>query len=159
MTTIKLDRRFQDQVKGKLQVYNFEVGILNDKQRKSPKKGLKSFVGGVARKTGAISGITLSEASKDLREKTGINFYTRPFKSRMNKDINRLLKNFFDYAFGRSTQKRLTNTLQAVVRNPITRGDYGVNNPLTAKIKGFNRLMIDTGQLFKNIKARVLKIK
>jgi hypothetical protein len=51
----------------------------------------------------------------------------------------------------------LTNAIQAIVRNPILRGDYGRNNLFTQKVKGFNRLMIDTGQFFNNIKARVFK--
>jgi hypothetical protein len=45
--------------------------------------------------------------------------------------------------------------LQAIVRNPILKGEYGRNSRLTQKIKGFNRYMIDTAQLFKNIKADV----
>ncbi len=36
----------------------------------------------------------------------------------------------------------------------MLRGDYGPNSELTRKIKGFDRYMIDTAQLFKAIKAK-----
>ena len=61
---------------------------------------------------------------------------------------------FFKLAFGASEKKRAENLLQACVRNPIRAGEYGPNSPLTVLIKGFDRAMIDTGQLFKAIKAR-----
>lgn len=155
---IELDRRFRDQAKGVFERYKFDVGIINDGIHKSAlpsKRGLKNFAGGPARKTSQFADGTLSEVSKDLRKKTGINFYTKPFRARRNRDLLRLFKNFFDLCMGRTTKKRLENALQAVVRNPILRGDYGVNIPRTAAIKGFNRFMIDTGQLFKAIVARV----
>jgi hypothetical protein len=47
--------------------------------------------------------------------------------------------------------------LQAIVRNPILRGDYGKNKKETIKRKGFDRYMIDTGQFFNSIIARVTK--
>jgi hypothetical protein len=51
----------------------------------------------------------------------------------------------------------MENLAQAIIRNPILRGDYGSNSALTRKIKGFDRFMFDTGQLFQSIKAKVLK--
>jgi hypothetical protein len=159
MMTIKLDRRFYKQAKGTFEKYDFRVGVLEDKAHKlaEPKsKGLKSYAGGPARKTSRqSSGMSVSDVSQSLRKQTGINFYTRPFRSKKNKDILNFLNSFFDLCAGRSQPRRAENLLQAIVRNPILRGDYGRNTRATAKAKGFNRLMIDTAQLFRAITAKV----
>lgn len=154
---IHLDKRFTRNLRGRFGKYNFEVGILQDAPHKLPARGnkTKSFAGGPARKTSAKrSSMLLSEVSRSLREQTGINLYSAPFKKRSS-DIVKFTKEFFKLAFGRSEPKRAVNLIQAIVRNPILRGDYGPNSPLTAKIKGFNRYGIDTGQFFQGIRARV----
>jgi hypothetical protein len=160
---IKLDRRFLTQAKGVYEKYEFQVGVLLDEPYRLPfpaSKGLKSYAGGPARKiSNKNSGQTISEVSADLRKKTGINFYLAPFSSQKNKDILEFTKSFFDLCAGRAEAKRCENLLQAIVRNPILRGDYGRNSPVTAKIKGFNRFMIDTAQLFQAITAKVVKVK
>lgn len=156
--TIKLDRRFSKVVKGTYEKYRFEVGVLEDGPHKMPlpaKKGLKVVAGGPARKQSQVtSGLSLSDVSKEVRENTGVNYLTAPFKKK-NSDIIKFTKSFFDYCQGRTQRKRCENLLQAIVRNPITRGDYGSNSPVSVKIKGFDRIMVDTGQLFKAIRARV----
>jgi hypothetical protein len=158
----KLDGRFLKQARGRIERFYFEVGVLENKAHKvaaSQKKGLKNLAGGPARKIGRKkSGLTIAEVSERLRKETGINFYVKPWKSKANADILKFIHSFMRMITqgGKlKEKKRLENTLQAVVRNPITRGDYGSNSPVTQKIKGFNRLMIDTGQLFRAIKARV----
>lgn len=156
--TFKLDRSFVTQAKGVLEKYTFEVGVLQDgihKEAADKSKGLSSYAGGPVRKTSGNSGMTISEVSEDLRKKTGINIYTRPFFAKKNKDIVAFVESFFQLTGGRAPKKRVENLLQAIVRNPILRGDYGRNSSVTAKTKGFNRFMIDTGQLFKNIVAKV----
>lgn len=155
---IKLDRRFTKQAKGVFEKYQFQVGVLEDgphKQALPKEKGLKNFAGGPARKTGFKSFQNISEVSEALRKRTGINFYTEPFNSKKNRDILEFTKSFFDLCAGRTQARRAENLLQAIVRNPILRGDYGKNTRQTAKLKGFNRLMIDTAQLFKAITAKV----
>lgn len=159
MATIKLDRRFEKQAKGVFEKYEFQVGILIDKPHKnaqSQSKGLKSYAGGPARKTSSkSSGKTIGEVSEELRKHIGINFYSKPFSSKGNKDILKFVESFFDLCAGRTQARRAENLLQAIVRNPILRGDYGRNSSVTAKIKGFNRLMIDTAQLFRAITSKV----
>jgi hypothetical protein len=156
---LRLDGRFRKKAKGVFEKYDFQVGVLVDadhKEAKAASKGLKSYAGGPARKTSnQSSGMTIAQVSEELRKKIGINFYTVPFHSKRNKDILNFLKAFFDLCAGRTQAKRLENTLQAIVRNPILRGDYGRNSDVTSKIKGFNRFMIDTAQLFRAITAKV----
>lgn len=156
--TLKLDKRFVKLAKGRYEKFDFDVGILKDGIHRTAlpsKVGLKSLAGGPARKVSLTPDGTLSDISEKLRKNTGINFYTAPFRSRNNLEILRFARSFFQLAAGRSIKKRCENLLQAIVRNPITRGDYGSNSPVTRKIKGFSRLMIDTGQIFKSIRARV----
>jgi hypothetical protein len=163
--SIKLDGRFFKQVKGRVEGHSFEVGILQDGPHKRPQsktKGLTSLAGGPTRKKGRKpSGVTISEVSEDIRKRMNINFYQRPFKMKSNREIlrfsNAFLKSIMTPSGNMKEKKRLENLLQAIVRNPITRGDYGINTIKTASAKGFNRLMIDTGQLFKAITAKVKK--
>lgn len=161
---IQLDKRFQKKVKGMFEKYQFEVGILDDKDHKQAKVGkrglggkdvLKTFASGPARKqSGKSSGKTISEVSAENRKRMGFNYLTRPFEDQ-GSDIIKFSNEFFKMVFGISkTKKRAENLLQAIVRNPILRGDYGPNSPLTQKIKGFDRAMIDTTQLFKAIVAK-----
>lgn len=161
--SLKLDRRFGRIAKGRIEKYAFEVGILKDaphKRPKSKKAGIKSFAGGPSRKISPKSGkTTIAEVSRFVRKLRKINYLIAPFQrtTGKNKDIINFTNEFFRYAFGRSQEKRLINLLQAIVRNPILRKDYGTNKKKTVQTKGFNRFMIDTGQLFKSITARVVK--
>lgn len=156
---IKLDRSFMKQAKGKFEKYEFQVGILQDADHKKAMDaaaGLKSYAGGPSRKaSNQSSGKTISEVSEDLRKRIGVNFYIHPFSSKKNQDVLNFVKSFFELCTGRTQSTRAENLLQAIVRNPILRGDYGKNTAQTVKIKGFNRFMIDTGQLFRAIRAKV----
>lgn len=159
---VRLDKRFEKQARGRIERFYFDVGVLENKPHKvalSQKKGLKALAGGPSRKVGRkSSGLSIADVSEKLRKETGINFYSRPWKSRKNADLVRFISSFMKLITrgGKlEEKKRLENALQAVVRNPITRGEYGRNSKVTEKIKGFNRLMIDTGQLFKAIVAKV----
>lgn len=161
---IKLDSRFQKKVQGMFEKYQFEVGVLEDKPHKSALRGqrglkgkdvLSSYAGGPIRKKSRTkdSGLSVAEVSEANRNRLGFNYLTKPFQKRSS-DIVRFSKSFFELVFGRSEKRRAENLLQAIVRNPILRGEYGPQHPLTTKIKGFNRPMIDTAQLFKSIQAR-----
>lgn len=158
---ITLAPKFKQRLQGRFGKYDFEVGILTDGPHRDARKGergkggkdvLSSYASGPVRKASRSSTQSISEVSKQNRERLGFNFYTEPFKKKSS-DIIKFTRSFFRLAFGASEKKRAENLLQAVVRNPILRGDYGPNSPLTQKIKGFDRAMIDTAQLFKAIKA------
>lgn len=161
---LKLDSRFKKHVQGMFGKYKFEVGILEDKSHKRAKKGarglkgqdvISSYAGGPVRKASRDdSGLNLSDVSKANRDRMGFNYLTQPFKAKSS-DIIKFSNEFFKLIFGRSQKRRAENLLQAIVRNPMLRGDYGPNSPITQKIKGFDRAMIDTAQLFKAIKAKV----
>lgn len=159
---LKLDRRFKKKAQGMVEKYRFEVGILKDaphKMAQSKKKGLKTFAGGSARKVKAKSTISVARVSAYVRKLRKINYITRPFETKYGKsaDLVKFTNQFFRVIFRKGQERQLINTLQAIVRNPILRGDYGKNKARTARVKGFNRFMIDTAQLFKSITAKVSK--
>lgn len=138
--------------------YTFEVGILSDAPKKMPKKNAKkSFAGLTIAATGAASQkVSLAEVAKytDNRFK----WLRKPFKIANNKEVLQVVQELSAQVFGKRSinNKRLENAVQAVIRNPILRGDYGRNAPATIKQKGFDKLGIWTGQMFKAIKARRL---
>jgi hypothetical protein len=159
---LKIKPGFQKRVEGIFGKYDFQVGVLEDGAHREPKRGkrglkgadvLSSYAGGPIRKKSTTAGaLTISEVSEANRLRLGVNYLTEPFKKKSS-DIIQFSQAFFKLAFGRGEKKRAENLLQAIVRNPILRGDYGHNSKLTQKIKGFDRKMIDTAQLFKAIKA------
>lgn len=159
---LTLDNKFKKKIKGTFEKYEFEVGILEDKEHRKPMRGergqkgqdvLTSFAGATVRKASRkLSGTKISEVSKANRDR--YDYLRKPFRQK-NTDIARLIKVFFQFAFGKSERKRLENTLQAVVRNPILKKRYGTNSSLTKTIKGFDHVMMDTAQFFKSIRARV----
>jgi hypothetical protein len=163
---IRLDRGFRRRLEGRFGKYQFEVGVLKDGPHYKPQDSgamsqfgmsdnLKSYAGWPARKqTREASELSLADISEANRERLGFNYIRKPFKQRSS-DIIKFSDGFFKLAFGRGKLRRVENLLQAIVRNPILRGDYGMNTRATADIKGFDRLMIDTAQLFKSLKARI----
>ncbi len=157
---LKLDKRFTQRVQARYDRFQMEVGILNDGPHKEPKSasaGLSSYAGGPIRKKSSRAGeLTIAEVSEANRARMDVNYLTDPFKKK-NSDIIKFSNTFFKMASGRATsmRKRVENLMQAIVRNPILRGDYGSNAALTKKIKTFDRFLIDTGQFFKAIKASV----
>lgn len=160
---IQLDKRFRKNIEGKFGKYIFEVGVLDDAAYKKPKIGkrglhgedvISTYAGGpVRKKSNTDSGLAISDISKANRDRLGFNYLTKPFEKRSS-DIIKFSNEFFKLVFGRSEKRRAENLLQAIVRNPILRGDYGKNSEITKKIKGFDRYMVDTAQLFKAITAK-----
>lgn len=162
--SIKLRKPIDEVLKGYIEPYRFQVGILKDgahygAQWKSKKKKnvLKTYAGGPARKQTRTPDGTLSSVGADVRATTGVNYLTKPFQKKTD-DAVKMMRGFFGLAFGSgklSKKKRLENLIQAVVRNPILRRAYGRNKKVTRELKGFDRKFIDTAQFFKGITARV----
>lgn len=165
MSTITIDSRYKKRLRGMFSKYEFEIGILEDGPHKDAQVGARgqkgadvrtTYAGGpVRKKSRRDSGLKISDVSKEMRERLGFNYLSEPFK-KSDSDIIKFSNEFLKLVFNISkNKKRVENLLQAIVRNPILRGDYGSNSQLTQKIKGFDRKMIDTAQLFKAIKAKV----
>lgn len=154
---LKFDRKVSERLRRKVEGHLLHVGVLENRPHRAPVPGsAKSVAGGPARRLGKASGVTVEEVSRFARLRLLMNFYRRPFRGAgQNRDIVAFSKAFFKMALRDENPNRARNLLQAIVRNPILRGDYGRNSQTAAKAKGFNRLLIDTGQLFKAIRAQV----
>jgi hypothetical protein len=151
---------FAVKLKKQIEKYSFEVGILDDTSAKTAIKGtLSNFAGGPVRKGFRDEFTpTMKELATDLQEK--YDWLNTPFKSEENREIRNFGEEYVKQVIKDGEQpniKRLENLMQAIVRNPILRGDYGHNTPQAIQAKGFDRLMIDTGTFFKSIKARAVR--
>lgn len=157
-------------ISGQLDKYQFDVGILENKQHFAPARKLVGYKNGkpVYEKSWYnYAGIKLLKAGNRLdgtlfgiaRElDDAFKWLRKPFALSTNKDLLAVINTIVDELNGKENKRRLINAIQAVVRNPILRGDYGRNSKKTAKEKGFNKLMMSTGQFFKNIKARLRNV-
>lgn len=159
---LKLDKRFTKKVVGMFGKYQFQVGVLQDAPHRDARRGVRglggsdviaSYAGGPIRKRGLTSRMSIAEVSKGNRERLGFNYLSKPFE-KPDSDLLKFTKAFFGLVFGKVSIKRAENLLQAVVRNPILRGEYGAQSKLTTEIKGFYRPMLDTAQLFRALKAK-----
>lgn len=157
-----LFRKIERQIEG----FEFEVGILDDKPHRLPiesplfgPQNLKSYAGGDIRPTSKIpSGLTVGDVLIANSERLGIDLLRDPFKN-PDTEINRFTTAFLRYASAKKgSLKRVENLLQAIVRNPILRQEYGNNKGSTADNKGFDRHLFDTAQMFKAIKAMVKRV-
>ena len=162
---MKLEGKGLDKfIEGQLGKYRFEVGILENKRHYLPAKSDTTFTKG-ANSWYSYAGLklrrhssfkyngTLFSVARDMDE--AFKWLRRPFMLQSNEDLFNVLYFIVENMNGKDTRQRIINGIQAVVRNPILRGSYGKNSRKTAKEKGFNKLLMDTGQLFKNIKARL----
>lgn len=151
-------------IEAELGKYRFQVGILENKRHYLPATGdtyltkgqnvWYNYAGLKLRKPSSYKYKgTLFSVARDMDQ--AFKWLRRPFMLQSNADLLNVLYFIVENMNGKETSQRIINGIQAVVRNPILRGAYGRNSAKTAKKKGFNKLLMDTGQLFKNIKARL----
>lgn len=157
---IELSPSWTKKLAGRIEKYQFEVGILEDKPHyeADAQAELKTYAGGKIRKTSRKkSGVTVGDVLVENMERLNVNLLLKPFQEKSS-EIIKFTKEFLKSALANKDPKRVENLLQAIVRNPILKKEYGDNDLLTATSKGFNRHLFDTGQMFKAIKARVKRV-
>lgn len=163
---IQLGSSWGKTIQRRVERVEFEVGVIDDSQHKDPvDQGLfgipqtTTYAGGPVRKTSRkSSGITTGEVLVQNMERLNRNILLEPFQKK-NSEILKFTNYFLKYIVGRAgtSEKRIINLLQAIVRTPILKQEYGPNNATTADNKGFDRHLFDTGQMFRAIKARVIR--
>lgn len=163
---LTLGKTFSKKLENRIEGFTFEVGILDDKPHKLAKESgmfetpqLGSYAGGPIRKTTRKeSGKSIGDVLIDNMKRLNINLLWAPFQN-PDAEINKFTRAFLQMVTRKNmSPKRVENLLQAIVRNPILKQEYGRNKSATADAKGFNRNMIDTGQMFKAIKAKVKRV-
>lgn len=158
---------FGSNLKKSINRFEFEVGIIPDTNHFEPQHTsigqapeLGDYAGGPVRKASRVkSELTTAEIFIENMKRLNINLLLAPFREKSNQDINKFTREFLKMAFSKGVtgRKRVINLLQAVVRNPILKQEYGPNRPTTADSKGFDRHLFDTGKMFKSIKAVISK--
>lgn len=168
-----LSKSFTKKVRKAYEEWEFEVGILDDKPHFEPldvqitddgkrvTPELKNYAGGPVRKTSRVkSELSTGQIFIKNQERLNRNLLLEPFADNNSAPIKKFMNGFLRMAILKNVSaKRVENLLQAVVRNPILRLEYGSNSATTADMKGFDRLMFDTGQMFKAIKARAKRVR
>lgn len=161
-----MGKKWVKQMKKQIEGYTFDVGVLADRphfQGVEPKRGqppdLKSYAGGPARKVSRVlSDKSTGEVLIANMQRLNINILLRPFQE-TNATIIKFTSSYLRFACKApgASIKRCENLIQAIVRNPILKQEYGHNSGLTADSKGFSRALIDTAQMFKSIIAKAIK--
>jgi len=155
---ITMDKRFKNRLRLSLTNRTAEVGILQNKKHYARARTFGTLEGRKVRmiNTRKPDG-SLNSVSKQLRRNTGINIFKEPF-NKQSQDSKRFIKEFTRLVLKQGgMQGTATKLLQAMVRNPILRRRYGPNAPMIQRLKGFNWKFVQTGQLYRNIKARIRK--
>lgn len=163
---IQLSKKFISRYAKRIEGFDFEVGILNDGPHYEPapdlasgQPALKTFAGGPARKQSRVkSDLSQSAIFIANQARLNINLLLKPFREKSS-ELLKFTNEFLKMATlnKKTSLKRVENLLQAVVRNPILKKQYGSNKAKTAAAKGFNRNLIDTSQTFKAIKAKAYR--
>lgn len=164
---LSFGKSFGKKLKGRIERFEFEVGIVEDKPHREPVETslfgpnegtLSTYAGGPVRKATRVAGpLTIAQVFIANQERLNINLLLKPMQD-TSSELVRFTEQFLKSALAQKDMKRVENLLQAVVRNPILRGDYGSNTSATADNKGFDRHLIDTAQTFKAIKARARRV-
>lgn len=164
---LKMGNGWLKQLKRRVEQYEFEVGVLEDKDHKQPKHHglleqpqLGSYAGGPVRKaTRESSGVMIGDVLVANQERLNTNLLLEPFQKK-DTDLMKFTTYFLRFVcqVKGTSIRRVENLIQAVVRNPILNQEYGQNTATTADNKGFSRHLFDTGQLFKAIKARAKRV-
>lgn len=157
---IELSKSFKKKLKSRIENFEFEVGILEDKSHYEATLDESVYAGGpVLKKSRIKSPQTTGDIFIENQERLGINLLSRPFQEK-NSDILKFTKAFLELVTGgKASIKRVENLLQAIVRNPILNEEYGSNKASTADAKGFDRHLFATGQMFRAILARAKRVR
>lgn len=159
----KIDNRFKRTLQARYQGYELKAGILEDRRHKAPLPktfGLASLEGGPARKKSKRDDTTVAKVGENLRKVHNMDYLRAPVRAWRSMDMKAFRTAFMRFVTGKAkSRSQAETTLRAVIRNPILKGKYGRNSRAWARVKGFNRKAIDTGQFYRAITAMVRKVK
>ena len=131
-----------------------EVGIFEAKYRKKAKRELKALGKGVARKVSINTNQSTADVLEVLDNKYKI--LAKPLEGNTS-EYQEFVDASIEYANEKTTtnKNKVKNSLKSVIIKPILKSVYGLNTQDTAKRKGFNKLLVDTGQTIKAIEVEI----
>ena len=147
-------RNFAETIQVELDKYTIDVGILQDKPAYAPIEGkYKTYAGQRLAATGRKVTGSLADVARQLDKR--FHWLERPWRIEQNQDVIQVVNDIVESInMNHAGKQRVLNGVQAVIRNPILGDYYGRNSARWASIKGFNKLLMYTGQFFQNIKAK-----
>jgi len=138
----------------KLNDQQVKIGVFSDRKAKKAnrKKPLLNFYNN--RKKSRVG----KNSKSTIKEVAGYNednyqLFSRATSVANQQDLIKVINLFADLEKTDNKIRQIENACQALVRNPLLRGDFGANTKEREKVKRFNLLGVDTGTLFNNIKA------
>jgi len=173
--TFKIDERFKKRVQARYERFDIQAGILEDKAHHEPRparrprpkgkkkaspsyraRGLGTLEGGPVRLQKRTTQSTTARIAERLRKELGVDWLRAPVRRYNSPEMKQLRKAFADLVLGKNRSYSVVEAkFRAVLRVPILRGRYGRNTRAAERVKTFNRKLIDTGQFFKAILAKV----
>lgn len=133
------------------------AGAVTPKPKASLQKlarsmGLGTMDGILVRKKSNKTRSTIARISAKVRKQ--VDYLRLPFK-KQSKELKNFVRLYFLYASGRGGRSPVETALRFLVRQPILKRKYGPNTRATIQEKGFDHRLVDTGQLYRNTKAKV----
>lgn len=156
---MKIDRRFKKRFQAHFERLELQAGVLQDKPHYAAlpaKRGLNAFAGGPARKKSRFkSNQSVAQVAEQLRTVHRVPYLTQPFEKN-TRERRQMMKAFGALITGKTRSfADLREAILKLIQTPILKQRYGRNTPKTVKTKTFNRFLIDTGQFFRALSARV----
>ena len=155
MQVLKIEgNNFAEVIQVELDKYQAEVGILEDQPKHKAVSGkFKMYAGQRLAVEGGRTNETLVDVARRLDQR--FKWLERPWRLPENQAVQQVVNDIVESInMNHVGKRRVLNGIQAVVRNPILANYYGGNSEKTIRIKGFDKLLMWTGQFLKNIKAR-----
>lgn len=176
----KLDNRFKARFTARFEQYEFQAGVmpsdgekkhyeaksitLKSGKRKKRKSAFTTVDGMTARKRrGYLFGNepTIKQiyqfACRYVRSDIVKDPFLSPNSGPMRK-LSKALSKFFQADRPMAQRRKVEDAMLNVIRDPIKKKNYRPNSRAWAKVKGFNRALFDTGQLYRSFKAKVSRI-
>lgn len=119
------------------------------------RRGLGTLEGGPVRLMQKRTRGTVAEVGEAIRKIHKVDYLREPFKDENSPDMKKLRKALANLLKGKAGYSKVETAFRAVLRNPILKRKYGANSAQAKRVKTFDRKLIDTGQFFKAIKAKV----
>lgn len=119
-------------------------------------RGLGTMEGGPVRLKKATTKGTVQEIARYMRKRHGIPFLREPFIKDKSPEMRVLKRELMKLISGRvKSYSKVETALRAVIRVPFLKKRYGRNSRRAQRIKTFDRLGIDTGQVFQALEGKV----
>lgn len=144
-------------VKGKIKKATRTKADKDRALRKShARRGLGTLEGGPVRLQKPTTRSTTAAIAERIRTELGVDWLRAPVRHENSPEMKALRVAFFRLLTGKNKNYSAVEAkFRAVLRIPILKQRYGRNTPAAARAKTFNRFLIDTGQFFKAIVAKV----